>query len=286
MKKIIVIATLTAIMCFLPFCERGAFDITLTADAAAVSPGASTVLRCDVDNPQGLELVFDWSVDVGSIQELGDTAVWTAPEDFTWSDYIVTVSIAVSDPDGNIEEDNIDLQVDVSSQAEYANEDTYTFSYSPDLSYASGEFLRVGFDSDWGTNDAFFHAFLMFPTPIIPSGEELRGARLRLWREYSEGDEMELEIYLPLENWSAEGLSWNTEPDAVDFAMISDNNTDVGYFYITLTSLVEEWLDGSRNNYGLMLRVSDETDYTHRYRDYGAMEGAQSKWPALEVVSW
>ena len=276
-----------ALLLFLTFCEERLITIIeLRATDSSLAPGEGTMLYCEVETSTEGEITYVWEADIGSIESMGDSARWTAPDDMTWTNQTATITLTVEDEADNIHSETLNLEIAITRQDIQAEEDTYTFSYSPDTSYEDGEFLNVGFDESWGIQEAFFHTWISFPTPTIPSGETLYGARLRLYREYGEGEEMEIEIYLPRDDWQADGLTWNTEPDADDFAMISDNTTDVGSFYITLTSLVEDWIEGSRDNHGLMLRVSDETDYTHRFRNYGSMEGVDSKRPALDVVSW
>ncbi|MBN2380991.1 DNRLRE domain-containing protein [candidate division WOR-3 bacterium] len=287
MKRAIVLLLALGALSVMVFCEEGELEIEgPTVEDATLAPGESTILHCDVAGASG-EVTYAWeaSENQETIENMGDSARWTAP-DFVWGTTTVTITVTAEDAEGNTGEGSVDIEVQVNGREIAPSEDTYTFSYVPDTSYEGGEFLRVGYDDSWESQDAFFHAWFWFPTPGIPAGETLHGARLRLYREYGEGEEIEIEIYLPRDDWQAEGLTWNNEPDADDFAMISDNTTDVGYFYITLTSLVQDWIDGARDNYGIMLRVLDETDYTHRFRDYGAIEGTQSKRPALEVVSW
>lgn len=285
--RILIGVVLVATILTLISCDPG-FGPEITnvrADDPAIAPGATTVLHCEVDNPDSATLTYVWEADDGTIQNLGDSAVWTAPDDMTWTSYTVTVTVTVGDEAGNTDADNLDLQVAVTSQTVYADEDTYTFEHDPDTNYADVIEMMVGHSDNYPGE--FFRGFLRFATPAISDGESLQGARIHLTREWGMGEECQLAIELITEDWQGSSVTWNTAPTSENWVTINDDVSDKGAFYFEVTSLVADWLDGSRDNYGFMLRLNDESGSDEAFRSYVTIEDAdENERPVLEVVSW
>lgn len=283
MKKVIGVIVSLIVLGFMVSCEPGGAQIVrITPDESELVPGESTILRSEIDNPEASELEYAWEADAGTIENLGDSARWTAP-DFLWMDSTVTVTLTIEDTEGNLDDEDVSLEVQVNRQELEATDDTYTFSYAPDDSYDTAGGVFVGYDAE---RDGFFHAFFNFPTPSAPAGETVHGARICLHREWGEGDECALALYLVEEDWQGSNVTWNNEPNYEQFLTVNDDVSDKGSFYIPITSLVTDWMEGNRINNGLMLGANDESDFTHRFREYISIEGPSDERPVLEVVSW
>jgi len=283
-KQLAGIVLSLSVLMFAVFCDNTGLNIELTADAPSLAPGASTVLHCDVED-DGVQLEYAWSADTGTVENLGDSAVWTAPDDFTWNSYSAVVTVTVDNNAGNVESESITLQIAVTRSDVEATDDAYTFGHEPDSTHADEVEMLVGYSDEW---DAFFRGFLRFPTPQIPEGDTVRNARIKLTREWGYEDDCQIDIYLITEDWQGSQLTRNNEPESSNWATITDNSSDKGVMYIGVGgSLIEDWLNGSRDNYGFMLRLADESGSDHAFRSYVTVDDPDAaEHPTLEVVSW
>lgn len=255
---------------------------SLSASDSTLKPAESAVLRCVVEDTAGI--TYQWQTNIGSIEEMGDSARWTAP-DFAWVNTTANVTVIASGENGEAAADTatIELTVEVYFQTLDATDDTYANSAHPSNTYGDEDFLLVGYE---GSDVAYFRTFIRFLTPTIPSGETFRRARLKLYREYSPTDDLEMLLYSISNDWQGGSLNWNNQPNISpsSFTAYTDTVVDVGTFYIDVTPAVRNWISGT-DNYGIMIRATDESSSAGR-RDFGSKEGDASKRPVLEVVSW
>lgn len=82
----------------------------ITAEDPVLRVSEATMLYCYVYNPSGGELTYGWLAQAGRIQNMGDSARWTAP-DTVAADSLFWVSVTVSDEWGRTDEDSISLEV-------------------------------------------------------------------------------------------------------------------------------------------------------------------------------
>jgi len=80
---------------------------SLTADEHWTTPSGSVQIRCDATDPDGDELRYAWSTDVGGISGEGPVVTWTAPE--ALGEYAVLVE--VTDGYGGSAEERIYIRV-------------------------------------------------------------------------------------------------------------------------------------------------------------------------------
>jgi len=135
-------------------------------------------------------------------------------------------------------------------------------------------------------------ALLHFDLSSIPSGSTITVATFRI---YDSGDNLAtntrtMRAYRLLRAWGETTATWNTtdgstswgtvgaynttnDLEATDIGSVSMPGTEVaGYVDITLTaSKVQEWLNGTLANNGLLLGMDTELDDLHRFNsDEGA----------------
>lgn len=282
MKRALLIISSFAIVVGLVVCSKPTpVNITeLNAGDTVLVPGQNTILHCIVEDTTGV--TYSWSASLGTIEGMGDSATWTAP-DFLWSTTVDTVTVIATNKDSESDTAIIELTVEVSFNAYDATDDTYAYSAYPSNSYGDGEYLLVGYEE---SEDGYFRSFIRFLTPPIPSGESFRRARLKLYREYFPTDTLYMLFYSISSDWQGGSLNWNNQPNtsSSSFAAYTDTIAAVGTFYVDVTPAVQNWIAGI-NNYGIMIRAKDEIPSAGR-RDYGSKDGDASKRPALEVVSW
>ena len=287
MKRVLGIIVSMIVLGSLVLCEPGGAQIVrIIPDKSELVPGDSTFLHSEIDNPEASELEYAWEADAGTIENMGDSARWTAP-DFLWMDSTATITLTIEDAEGNIDDEDVSLEVQVNRQELEATDDTYTFEHDPGNNYADEIEMMVGHSEDYPGE--FFHGFARFPTPTIPEGEELQGARIHLTREWGMEEDCWLDLYLINENWQGSNVTWNNEPEVepLAFLSINDNSSDKGAFYIRIDDLVEDWIYEGADNYGFMLRLNDESGADQSFRSYVTIEDSDSEeHPVLEVVSW
>lgn len=278
-RRLIIISACAIIAGFISCAKPSPVNITeLTADETTLKPEQTTVLHCLVDDTTGV--TYSWSASLGTIEGLGDSAVWTAPE-FLWTTAYDTVRIVATNAESLSDTASIELTVEVNFQSLDANDDTYTLSIDSASSFSTAQYILVGYDPGW---QGFFHAFIKFQDPVIPSGETFKRARIKLWREYSEGDNCNIAVYQITQDWQGVNVKPGSEPSSLYNTSYLDTASQVGYLYFDITSIVQNWRTGQPNN-GIMLRAKEETVTAGR-RDFKSREAEASRRPALEVVSW
>lgn len=127
------------------------------------------------------------------------------------------------------------------------------------------------------------HAFLQFSLGTLPSGISVGQATLRLWVA-TVNDSGPIEIYAVAAPWDEGTLSASTTPALGPFVgSLSIATTDNDHYLTAdVTMLVQEWLDGSRPNYGVAL-VPTSTDPVRVTFDSKETTGT-SHAPELEVT--
>lgn len=147
-----------------------------------------------------------------------------------------------------------------------------------------GANLDVG--ENFGTTGDIRRALIRFDLSSIQSGSTITGATLRV---YDSGTDLTNNARTMYANrskraWTETGATWNkydgtnnwttagggASSDDVETSNIGSvsvpNPPSAGYVSVTLTaSAVQEWLDGTFANNGVMLSMGTETDDLHRF---------------------
>jgi hypothetical protein len=280
MKRALLIISSFAIVAGFVVCSKPTpVNITeLSAGDTILVPEQSTILHCVVEDTAGV--TYSWSAVEGTITGMGDSATWTAP-DFLWSTKKDNVMVIATSADSLSDTAIIELTVEVNFQALDATDDTYTLSTDSTDDFSTAQYMLVGYDAGW---QGYYHTFVKFQDLVVPAGETFKRARVKLWREYSEGDNCNIGIYKITDSWQGASVKPGSEPSAIYISSYLDTVTEVGYVYFDVTTIVQDWRTGQPNN-GIMLRAKEETVTASR-RDFGSREADASKRPALEVVSW
>ena len=131
--------------------------------------------------------------------------------------------------------------------------DTY-ISESPgvdDENYGSDSSMLVG-NTEFGYER---YALAEFDLSAIPEGATINSARLDVYLISGGSSPETIEVYRNTENWSEGAATWNTRPN-IDCCW---GSTSVGtavdrYYAWDVTSLVQNWAQGTYANHGLALR--------------------------------
>lgn len=79
----------------------------LTPDATWTAPGGSIRVTCEAQDADGDDLSHLWSATAGTIEDMGETIEWTAPEHLG----TCSITVVVSDPYGGSVADTLSLSV-------------------------------------------------------------------------------------------------------------------------------------------------------------------------------
>ena len=158
-----------------------------------------------------------------------------------------------------------------------ASSDTYVAESNPSLNFGSSDLIRV----TTAANDNY--GMLKFNIDDIPSGSQVDSAELMLYCSYHDGSQLYItEID---SSWLESSVTWNSKPpiqaseytfwhDVYGIGSQSIKDTD-------LTNLVQAWINGTQNNYGIYLYGGNpEDNLTFRSSEYSS----SSERPALVVT--
>ncbi|MEM7070014.1 MAG: DUF4347 domain-containing protein, partial [Pseudomonadota bacterium] len=169
--------------------------------------------------------------------------------------------------------------------------DTFVDQDDPNDNYGTNTTITL--DSD-GVGLGHGHPILQFDLSSIPAGSTVTNATLTLTSSDNDGVN-EISVYRLLESWDegaggsdeanwndrVSGTSWTTAGGHVAAGAVATLNSGgaSGAHAWNITSLVQDWVDGTFNNLGLMLASSEASS---NEVDYSSREGASP--PQLNIT--
>jgi hypothetical protein len=154
--------------------------------------------------------------------------------------------------------------------------DTYSSSGNSNTNYGTATTLRVG---------SSFKSFLQFDLSALPSGVAVSKATLRLFvNSVSTGGVFD--VYQVNNSWAESSLTYRNSPAIGGSAtgghpvsVASSNAND--FLLVDVTSLVQDWVDGSEPNYGMVLELNGGSgNFTFDSKE----STTTSHQPELEIV--
>ncbi len=140
-------------------------------------------------------------------------------------------------------------------------------------------YLIIGTDIEFGYER---QSYLQFETTHLPEDAIIEQAELNLFYYYPEGEEMmDIEVHLVEETWIENELHWGIKPHSI-YLTTTEMEGELGWIKINVSNAVKGWLDGSSENYGLMVRASTESDALSRHNFYS--KESPLCHPFIEVV--
>jgi hypothetical protein len=136
-----------------------------------------------------------------------------------------------------------------------ASADIDIWELFPNKNYSGGSVLITGRFQEAGGN--LSHALLRFTWPQIPLGTEVISASLRLRLVSTSGEATtQIGVWPITEDWQESTVTWANQPEVTQGTM---GQATVGSAFPAMvswdvTTLVQQWVDGTRANYGLELR--------------------------------
>ena len=153
---------------------------------------------------------------------------------------------AQSDGPSDPEQYQITLESDNSV---YVSESQPTYNFNSGTNRYYLDIYQDEFTNQWVS-------FVEFDLSSLPEDADVLDAEIRL---YHTGDPIGwgiVKMYPIRQDWSENSVTWNTKPSYKDFSknqgLISSLNISTdGWKEWEATSVVEDWLEGSRTNYGV-----------------------------------
>lgn len=148
---------------------------------------------------------------------------------------------------------------------ETTGKDTYIREISPDNNYGNQETLKVGKISS-GTN---YRSMLWFNVSNITNTDTVISAQLQVYVATATNTQnMTISVYRITSDWEESEATWNNRTASATWTSSGGDinqlinsttftNSSGVYYNFTITSLVRNWVNGSFDNFGLMLLSSD-----------------------------
>ena len=138
--------------------------------------------------------------------------------------------------------------------------DTFTTSNRPTTNWSNDPNMRIGFNIAQGNGAQ--RAFLFFPMDSIPSNATVTAANLRVFQNaFSPPADVNMGALARFlsSSWDASTLTWaNFNPSWGAEIGIGQLPATTGWIQASITSSVQEWVSGTRPNFGIMVQ-GDET---------------------------
>lgn len=108
-------------------------------------------------------------------------------------------------------------------------------------------------------DSARLRSIMKFDVASVTPGLSMTGAYLRI---YSQGkpNPPVLQVYQVLTDWTEYGVTWNGQPGVRFIPEIEvQGNTEPGFIEFDITQLFSRWYNNLSNNYGVLIKLKDET---------------------------
>jgi len=153
---------------------------------------------------------------------------------------------------------------------------------NPDINYGSDPDLIIG-----NTSKEHYRSYLQFNLETLPVGAVIANADLKLYQYNTSGTEdLSVGLHLVTESWEENSINWSNQSHfgtvETKVSVIAGESTWISW---DITSLLQEWLDGSHPNHGIVL--CDEEEYTgETYFSYHSSDYTTDSLlrPKLEII--
>jgi len=170
--------------------------------------------------------------------------------------------------------------ISVEATIYYPSDDAFVYSAYPETEY--GLKITFLFVSDRSTYSK--QTYLKFDLSSL-SGSIINSAALKLYKCNTSTYERDVNLYRVAEDWDEETITWNNKPSNYS-TIISSTSVKNGGIWYTWTGeefkdLIQKWVDGTYDNYGMVLMTSYGGDYEFYSKEYFL----SSYRPYLEIES-
>jgi hypothetical protein len=185
----------------------------------------------------------------------------------------------VADVTGLVYPIEIDPTVIISPDAT-AGKDTYVTTQSSSSNYGSQGYAYVGVGSS--TSDIFY-ALMQFDVSTIPTNAHIIQATLDL-NVYNGGNSLNYDfgIYHVLSDWDENTVNWNNKPPFESTPSVIVSIGAFSWYSLDVTPLVIDWVEGSKTNYGLLIK-KEGANVTGAWKQFYTSDASESNRPKLTI---
>ncbi len=158
-------------------------------------------------------------------------------------------------------------------------QDSFVSSKNPTSNYYLDEHIRMGWNSGYNIR----RTYIRFDLPSSIPSQSITQAYMSL-KKYGAGSTPSLKAYRVTESWTSSTITWNNKPvstsiSASDTAEAMTNN----WYRFYVTDIVRQWYAGTYQNYGFMVRDSDESG-TSSWSTFYSSDAASPNKPELRIT--
>ena len=147
----------------------------------------------------------------------------------------------------------------------YSEIASYVSQEQPNTNFNSGSekyYLKTGEGAEFLYD---YLSFVKFSSINLPSDAIIQEAEIGLFLP-SNPENIPVHMYYVRESWVESAITWNNKPTYKSYSKITgliDTITisTTGWQYWEATSLIEDWIDGSKNNYGVAFESLEGEDF-------------------------
>ncbi|MBN2097943.1 MAG: DNRLRE domain-containing protein [Candidatus Omnitrophica bacterium] len=183
----------------------------------------------------------------------------------------------------------------------WAMEDTYITERYGNTNYGSEEYLRVR-DKQTDTSNLFSRSLLKFDQQDLVNklaGKQILSASLHLYEYSRDGATSladEIDLFRVTSDWAENDVTWNTSPtfatQRTAYRTFDGDDTTPGWrkWEDDLINIVQWWIDGVQNNFGLMLendldQLYNQMNVKFRSSEYLVPDGSSGIYrPYLKIT--
>jgi hypothetical protein len=166
--------------------------------------------------------------------------------------------------------------------------DTEIDSLSPGENYGAQPTMRAGLHRPTNTN-GILRSLVAFDLSPIPANAQIHTARLEIYLLPGDRDSRSMTVtaHRITQNWEEAKATWNNASAAFAEAYGRDTipaRVNPGWRSLEVTALVQAWVDGTSQNYGILLRGAETPP--ENYRRFATREGDPAEFAPRLVIDW
>lgn len=156
--------------------------------------------------------------------------------------------------------------------------DAVVFEGFPTANISTTGDMWVGYDDSLDPDGKIVRSVVKFNLSSVPGGAQVQSAKLRIYYlgywDYANVYDS-IRAYQATGDWSESSVNWNNKPNAGQgYGSVNvASNSNWAWFELDVKDLVQNWLNGSMANYGIVLRGQEESGSNSSWRSFSTREG-------------
>ena len=195
---------------------------------------------------------------VDSAGVVTDAVTYSYTIDETVNEAVVTIEL---DKDYFYSSDRVfPIVIDPTTGTNPALAETFVTSAKPTMNWNDSDFLAAGYASDFY---GVCRSYLSFTVPSFLMGVDINAASINVAVEV--GAPAYLKAYRCTGSWTASTLTWNNKPGytTTNGSTAASSLGDGTWYTLGVTNMVQNWLNGTYSNYGVVLVSTNENSSSY-----------------------